>query len=276
MQSQSPTVHVILTNGRSGSNFLCESLNQHPQVCNFGEVLGSYMPSMKLHERFGYGGSTVEEYLDYILSSRSHFEIAQLYSAFRRFRRRSNHGKNPWRNLTTKSWNNLTSIGFKDFVIRFEQKDIADYLLENKQIKVIGLVRENTLRRAISLFSLTKTGIISVSDKTKSGRIRLTINPDELIPNLRQLELEKHAQLEMLNSIDPERCIRVSYERLFHSTEDRRRTLARVFRFLDVEPIEAVSRSHRILDPDLSRTIANYNEVAAAIRNSPYAAYLAS
>jgi len=276
MPSHPPPAHIILTNGRSGSNFLCESLNQHPHVCNFGEVLGSYMPSMKLHERFGYGGSTVENYLDYILSSRSHFEIAQAYSAFRRFRKRFRDGKKPCVNFSHKSWNNLTSIGIKDFVIRFQQKGVIDYLLENKQIKVIGLIRENTLRRAISLQSLSETGIISVSDKRKSGRIRLTINTDELLPNLRDLELEKRAQLELLDSIDPQRCIRVSYEQLFNSPEDRRMILARIFRFIGTEPIVPVSRSHRILDPDLSRTIANYKEVAVAIRNSPYSTYLAS
>ena len=36
--------HVILTLGRSGSNTLCDMLNQHPEVLNFGEVLAEGTP----------------------------------------------------------------------------------------------------------------------------------------------------------------------------------------------------------------------------------------
>ncbi len=33
--------HIILTSGRSGSNYLANTLNQHPQIVNYGEVLAT-------------------------------------------------------------------------------------------------------------------------------------------------------------------------------------------------------------------------------------------
>ena len=42
--------HIILTNGRSGSNNIANTLNLHAQLVNFGEVLGSWTLPRRLYE----------------------------------------------------------------------------------------------------------------------------------------------------------------------------------------------------------------------------------
>jgi hypothetical protein len=59
--------HIILTNGRSGSNFVVNIINQHPQILNYGEVLGEWTILRKLHKVGILRSSDDREYLDKIL-----------------------------------------------------------------------------------------------------------------------------------------------------------------------------------------------------------------
>lgn len=265
-----PGRHVVLTNGRSGSNFLVDCLNQHSKLCNYGEVLGSYMPPMKLHERVGYGGATTEQYLDYVLGSRLHFSLASTYSAVSRLIRR--------RRPRAKRWNQLTSVGIKDFVIRFAERDGLDYLPDHPDVKVISLRRDNTLRRVISLMSMGKTGVVKVqsNDGDAGHRPGLEVDVDQLVLDLNVFEQEKLDQMSLADQLSEDRCLRLTYEAMFRSADAIQETVARAQRFLgvDPEPIEVVHK--RILAPDLHEVVANYDEMVEAVEQAGFGRYLES
>lgn len=256
----------MFTNGRSGSNFVVDCLNQHPLLCNYGEVLGSYMPPMRLHDRFGYGGRDAESYLDFVLSSRIHFEISKLYSTVSRLKRR--------RKPRRKRWSDLTSIGIKDFAIRFDERDVIDYLAARPYIKVISLHRENTLRRAISLSSLMQTGVVRADRPGVSKVEALEIDVDHLVDQIAVLEHEKKEQLRVVGALDPARCLRLTYEDLFASEDRTQQLIGGVYRFLGVEPIPIRFDQRKILPTDLERTIRNYAEVASTLRDAGLGHYL--
>ncbi len=272
-----PAAHVIFTNGRSGSNFLVDALNQHPQLCNYGEVLGFYMPSMKLHERFGYGGKTVEAYLDFILSSRRHFETAQLYSAVSRLRR----GQSPRR----KRWSEVTSIGVKDFAIRFAERGVEHYLESRPETKVVSLNRENTFRRAVSITSLRRTGVVAVNtslnsatdtpaeDSSRPPR-QFEVDVGDFLDLMQTLESEKEQQLAMVDALDPQRCLRLTYEQMFASPEDGQRLVGEVCTFLGVEPRVFEVNHRQIVPADIRETILNYDTLQETLVEAGFSSYL--
>ncbi len=258
--------HVIFTNGRSGSNFVVDVLNQHPHVCNYGEVLGGYMPSMKLHRWFRYGGWSVESYLDFISESRVHFELAQRYS--RRARRRRGETERD------KTWHNLKTIGFKDLGIRFSQHDLDDYLLRRPDVQVINLYRVNTLRRAISLLALAATGQVVRRHSDETHRTRIHVDPDDVLSLMAIMERETERQRILIEQLPAERVYDITYEQLFASGEATRRHLRGMFDLIGVEPIHILTRHERVLSPDLSETIMNYDDVARAVSATRYEHHL--
>ena len=70
--------HLILTHGRSGSNFLTNSLNLHPQVVNYGEVLGDWTLPCKLRKLNLLNSESYEQYLDQLYTSSPLYYCAQL------------------------------------------------------------------------------------------------------------------------------------------------------------------------------------------------------
>lgn len=44
--------HIILTNGRSGSNYISGVLNSHPHITNYGEVLGEWTVPYMIYDKF--------------------------------------------------------------------------------------------------------------------------------------------------------------------------------------------------------------------------------
>ncbi len=65
--------HIIFTNGRSGSNYIANIINQHPNAVNYGEVLGDWTLPYKIHQKIGMGGKSDIEYLEYIYKDKVFF-----------------------------------------------------------------------------------------------------------------------------------------------------------------------------------------------------------
>ncbi len=257
--------HIIFTNGRSGSNFLVDAINQHPELCNYGEVLGRYMPSMKLHRATGYGGRTVEDYLDHVLTSRRHFEIASRYSAVARRRR----GQAP----RAKRWGDLASVGVKDFGIRFSENGLDDYLARHPEISVISLHRENTFRRALSVVSLEQTGRVTSRDGGGS-RPLITIDPSDLVSLMNRMDRELDHQLQVVAALEPERVLSMRYEDLFATDEATADIARETFAFLGVDPVPIRHVQRKVLSTDLADTIENLDEVLDVVSRSRFAVFL--
>ncbi|WAL61327.1 hypothetical protein [Thermocoleostomius sinensis] len=260
--------HIILTNGRSGSNYLVNLLNSHPHVINYGEVLGDWMLPYKLHKRFKLGGNSVTEYLDYIYSSKVFFYSAQTYSAFSRLRNQ----KQP----RVKHWNQIQSIGIKDFSINFQKRQLQSFFQHQSDILVINLYRENALKRVLSRFVMRRTGTIKVEQNQGNVREKMYIPIDTVLHDLAIFEQETHDQFELISKLPARNVLNIRYEDLFESEQAQNHYRDRIFEFLNVEPVSVKSSHRKILSDDLSTVVSNYEELYTALKETSFCKYLHS
>lgn len=261
--------HVVFTNGRSGSNYLVTLLNSHPQITNYGEVLGDWTLPYKVNQRLKLGARLFDnygDYLDYIYSSKVFFYSSQLYSIYARLKKRQPTNFKPY--------SQIKSIGIKDFAINFEKRNIADYLQNREDILIIHLYRENSLKRLISLQAMTDTGVVKSVGQDKTEKPKLYLSPNNIIDRLVTFEREKQEQFEMLESITESRVINISYEYYFSNSEQQQKINRKILDFLKIDRIELEGRHQKILDSSLANTLKNYEEIYEQLIDTEYARYL--
>jgi hypothetical protein len=264
-RSSGPSKHVIVTSGRSGSNYLTDVINGHPALTNYGEVLGDYMVPYRWHRRFKYGGVALDDYLDFTLSSRKHFEMAKLYSIARRTQKR--------KPLRPKKWKNLESIGLKEFSPRLLTFGLDRYLSERPEIKVIHLHREDVLARAISVLHLQESRTIAVTSDPGMVR-RIYLPAKNVVDMVRTVEREMDEQHELVDEVAPGRVLDVAYAELFASTTSHDRIIASLFDFLNVDGMVTVSTHRKILPTTMWETLTNSEEVAEVLTMAGFGHYL--
>ncbi len=258
--------HLILTNGRSGSNYLRSLLNQHPQVVNYGEVLGDWTIPYKLHKRLGLGGNSSESYLDYIYNSKVFFYLAQIYSAYSKIIKKEK--------INFKNINQILTIGIKDFSINFVRKNIEHYLRERKDILVINLFRKNSLKRLISLQSMELSGVVELRGNNVKTKRKLNLPTANLLPQLEIFEGEKKQQFDLLSQIEQKRILNIAYEDYFSSPKSQEQFNHQIFEFLEVPEMTVQSNHSRILPDKISEKVENYEEVAQTLNGTEYEVYL--
>ncbi len=256
--------HFILTNGRSGSNYLRSLFNQHPQIVNYGEVLGDWTIPYKLHQKFGLGGSSSASYLDYIYNSQVFFYLAQGYSAYSKILKKEK--------INFKFIKQVKTLGVKDFSINLRQRNLENYLIEREDILVINLFRRNSLKRLISLTSMERSGVVALrsNDVKAKGSRKLNLPIDNLLPQLKIFESEKNQQFDLLKQIDSQRILNIAYEDYFSSAESQKQYNQKIFAFLNVSDMKVQSNLTRILPDKLADKIENYQEVAQALHGTEY------
>ncbi len=258
--------HVILTSGRSGSNLLVATLNQHPQVMNYGEVLGRWMLPARLHDRFGYGGSTPETYLDHTLGSRRHFWLAQGFAAGARTRNRRRPG--------LKRWGALATIGIKEFSTHLHRRGLQRYLAERPDIEVVHLVRANQLRRVLSLESMRATGRAKAESADHPEAPRLSPDPDRVVAMLDRLEDERAAEERLVGALEPDRVLHVDFDDLTASASATQAGADRIFGFLGVDPVPVSVRHRRLSPPRLADQVDDPDALAEVLVRRGYGHYL--
>jgi hypothetical protein len=171
--------HIILTSGRSGSNYLANTLNQHPEIVNYGEVLASMILPYKLYDKCQkICRWSVIDYLNYIYSSKTFFYTAQFYSTYAHLRK-----KKP---INFKKWGKISHLGTKDFFLNYRSKNALSFLLEHEEIAIIYLHRENRLRRYLSGVFLRKTRVAFSEQKLKVSKVH--IEPAQMMKYLEILD----------------------------------------------------------------------------------------
>lgn len=262
--------HLIFSLGRSGSNFLANSINKHPQITNYGEVLGEWTVPYKLHKKIGLGGKSMEGYLDFIYQNRLFFYSGHLYSAFSHFKQ----GKP----VNFKTWEQTQSLGVKDFSMNFMCRGLSSYLKNHKEIKVINLYRENILKRLISLEKMKDGGVVKLtttnSEKQSSAPKKITLDLPYVLSQLEIYERELNDHAQMANELPPEQVLNIRYEDLFLDRDSTNHYLKQVFEFLNVTPINEASDHRKILSDRLPDIIENYDELASTLQDTRFAVFL--
>ncbi|ELR99291.1 hypothetical protein [Gloeocapsa sp. PCC 73106] len=259
--------HIILTNGRSGSNNLVNLLNLHPQITNYGEVLGGWTIPHKIYTRL-FKEDNYEAYLDYIYKNKIFFYLAQSYSAYAKLKQRNKPN--------FKFYHQIKTIGVKDFAFNFTRRTIPDYL-KARDILIIFLYRENLLKRVLSRLNLRKTRVIAITDdriQEKNNIEKIHVPIDELIPELDVFNEEQKEQLMMIEGIPEERILRITFEQYFASSDNQNEYNNRIFDFLNVDKLTLKSSHKKILPNKLVDIIENYEEVFEVLKNTKYNKFL--
>jgi len=255
--------HFIFTSGRSGSNYLSNTLNNSPDCVNYGEVLGEWTLPFKLIGRFLCNDLGAEKYFRVIYSSKVYFFIAQVYSVFSHLRGQ--------RKINYKARRKVSSIGVKDFLVTMERRKGFDFLRSNNDIKVIYLYRRNILKKYIS-------GVFMSENKLASSYSEVSIEPidinvDAMLSNLEIMTDEARRERTFISSLRNQ-VLTIEYEEYFESGESKALWNTAAFNFLGVEPVDIKSGQKKILPDRLKDVVNNYDEVLVALAGSEYEAFL--
>jgi hypothetical protein len=254
--------HIILTNGRSGSNFIVNAINKHPKILNYGEVLGEWTGLRKLQSMGVFKSLDDREYLDKILHSSFVFYAGQAYAALGRLKR-----KTP---LNFKLRKNIHNIGIKDFQTCFTQFSIEDYIETRPNIKVIYLYRKSCFRRFISNQVLSHTSVAAVREDETKQRNKIFLKLDDLLEEIKIIDSENQLLQGMVDRLDKSRVFAVQYEEFFSDPIKQTEICNAMFEFLGVVPIAVQSKHSKILSNDYRDIIENYEQVKEYLVGTPY------
>lgn len=259
--------HFILTSGRCGSNFMANTINLSSNAVNYGEVLGPWTMPHKLHHwALKNFGLSYEGYLDYLWSNDLFFYAAQSYSAYSHLRK-----KTP---INFKRKSKLTTLGIKDFYTHIRKNKIEDYFIDQGQLNVIHLRRDNLLKRLISSMLMNKVGVVSTQDNANKN-LKAEINVQRLLKYLDSDAELNRAEQDFVKKLEKRHPVyKVSYEDYFKDLESLNNYNKEIFEFIGVEPIEKMSGHKKILSNQLREVVGNYDELESAIKLTPYEEYL--
>lgn len=147
-----------------------------------------------------------------------------------------------------------------------KDKSVWEFILKDRDIKIIHLVRENKLRTYLSLEIANKTDSWSRKNKKNISlnKKQVEINFDEFLDRLNKIEqYEKEARSKFKNHS----FLEISYEQLVNDKED---TMKRVFDLLDLEERELKSNYKKQNKEKVSDLILNYDEFIGKLKKSKF------
>lgn len=259
-----PNPFFIWFAGRSGSTYLCDLLNSHPDVyCrmeDFGEI------------RIQPRAEKTENY-----------QIVEVNNLcfFRRLNRPGALIDDPNDETTLEYLYSLlgqpfTACGFK---FKYPNQplvypEITRVLPSVPGIKVVQLVRENVLKQAISLQNVDRIkemGEYQSSNVTSDVQLdRIWIDVWQIVSHARYFLNEQPKFREFLRPF--ENVLTVIYEDLFNTPQ---RTLPQVLAYLGVDPsVRLISQIQKITPDNLREVVYNYEELEAIVKGTELERFL--
>lgn len=208
--------------------------------------------------------------LDYLNSNKGIFSRSEMF--------RNLCGKD-YRRILTKIFRRyphyIKAVGFKifyDHPFDSPQTSFWGDLAENKEIKVIHLVRENILRSFVSQKIAEKTNIWFKKNVSKISLLGTNDKSIKLTTKELQKEIEQTNkwQHEGEERFKEHRILRISYEELIQNPD---KTFLRVCNFLEV-PFQKPNTSFKKQNPErLEELVENYQEIKDYFMNSEFASF---
>jgi len=243
-------------------------MNQHPNILNYGEVLGDWNTVRKLYNRLPRPLQAKDEaaYLDMLMGKPLAVRGFNTYRNLS-YRKRGEAGQ-------IKPFRALRSVGVKEFSLNLQDRGIADYLTQRPHVKVIGLQRSDVLDRYISWKMLQHTGVVKLAQSATSQKTRLTLDPDTLPKELGAVWRENQALEQMLAELPAAQVFRVAYERLYGTPQDTQAVLQEVFAHLQLPAFAPELKMRKILKGSSLDKIANLEACRAAVAGSDLEQFL--
>ena len=270
MESTGYVRFIVLTAGRTGSTWLTQALNSHPEIVCFGDVFKVSVG------RVGFG---VDGYDDF--SAQDQALRKRDFKSFLQERIFCDHGPR------------VRAVGFKlEYSTVYEAAGLLEHLASDHEIQVIHLQRYNLLRAFISLRLTQETGRLH-QQPLRVGWRRLMAalrHPGQAVERLRaRAATRSYAPTGLtLTKEDCERFIRrvrwtqghhnklfADHERMDVLYEEMAREPQSIFgkvqQFLGVQA-QPLSYSQQPLNvAPMRELLANYDELREAFRDTQYA-----
>jgi hypothetical protein len=268
---------IIVSGARTGSHMLAQALNSSPHITCFREVFNGRLDFVQ----FG-----VEGYDDFRSA-----DIALRKNDPIRFLHERVFCRHP---------EEIRAVGFKfHYGHHWDFPGLLDALVEDRDIKVLHLRRRNALRTLVSLKFAEKTGIwleaetkatranllkalrhpfkaagrvrrsLQRPDQPKARpRPRVAVSPEELLEFTVQMNMRAKSFDELFQQHP---SMTVFYEDLVDQPET---AYGRAQTFLGVEPASLTVTLRRQNPEPLRELIENYDELYAALKDTPVASLL--
>lgn len=237
---------IILCAARTGSTMLRHMLNSHPSICCHGEVMAGNIQSL-------VG-----------LDNRERFPLTVKFEKLRL--------DNPviFMQEYVMFGGDMAAVGFK---IKYEELVLPEFatirnaLLQNRQIRIIHLLRKNRLNRAISKFTATNIyGIYNISDPAHRPQIEAFIlPPDECEEDFITTEFR---EIEFRKAFSQHSLLEVYYEDLVDPTAN---AVRQVQDFLGVQPAPLTASTIKINPEQAHDLLKNFVELKRYFTGSRWA-----
>jgi LPS sulfotransferase NodH len=244
---------LILAGRRSGTTFLASSLDSHAQIECTKEIFSTkrrfrYFQVDKSGSSFyKFRSTTFNRQFDYI------FRRQQLITSF-----------------LTEIFAPCDTIKAKGIRLSYEQAhkypEVLRWALKNN-VRVIHLIRENSLKAIVSHFTAQKRGVHHVTSNVE--RVTVRVSPAKLKKLLikRNNDTEKYRQM-----FNERQYCEVCYETFVKNREAESR---RIFDFLQIDQFMALTSNLVKQNPDsLKDILDNYEEVSRAFKGTTFEKYL--
>jgi hypothetical protein len=122
-----------------------------------------------------------------------------------------------------------------------------------------------------------QSGIVAVQKRDRSvsqQQKKIYLEPSQLTESLAVFQEEIDEHFRIVNRLPQERVLNISYENLFASTQSLDKYKDQIYEFLEVSSNDLTGVHQKILPDDLSKIVANYEEVREVLLPTPYAKYL--
>ncbi len=252
MSSEKAKRFVLLGTQRTGTTLVATSLDAHPEILCYGEVLKKFRTK---------GETEVRDsgYLDFRYQTLGH---------------RLGHYFWRQRNLTTyldslyeSGSGNL--VGFKLMLTHLRYFPSAEsYLLEHS-IPAINIIRRNTLKTLISRLGARASGVFHSTEGR--DRRQVTVPIEGLLDRLGRLEAQSKTWERKVGNRLP--FMQVVYEDF---VRDRGAQSERMTQFLGIAPGLLQTPLKKLTSDDLSQVISNFEDVRAVLLDTPFERYLDS
>jgi Uncharacterized protein conserved in bacteria len=236
---------IILGEARSGSNFLRGLLNCHSQIVVFGELFRS-------QDSIGW---ELPEY-DQYLQSRSLISLIQT---------------DPVRFLETKVFRKfprqISAVGFKIFYYHAQddsRKTVWTFLRNQKDLKIIHLKRNNSLRVLLSLKKAFMTNRWTDTFGVKEDDRVISLDCEECLRHFTwAYEVKKQYDI----AFKDHQKIDIFYEKLSNHYESK---IKYIQEFLGVKYEILKPSTFRQANQPLSKSIRNYFELKEKFKGTPW------
>jgi hypothetical protein len=262
--TQNPIRFIILTNGRSGSNFVVNILNQHPAIVNYGEILGDWTLPHRLFKALRWLGWDWPRFIHWMLGSRLAHRLGQIRTV------RAHRERDATR--TAKAYSGIQAVGFKDFFFLIERNGLSDFITKG-DFRIIYLTRDDSLARAISLQRMAASGqAVAHHAEGKLNRTLLAVDTDRLLRDLDAMAQEKLFETELMAKCDSTRIFKIDYQDYFFDAARMEEINQAMFGFLGLAGHGVHAEHRRISGGSLASEIANLPEVRACLKGTRHAA----